>query len=260
MRLGQPICKRRRFRRGVISALLARGVPLIARLALLPVFPIPDPAVHDEASYLLAADTFAHGRLTNPPPPIPEPFETMHVLVRPTYMSKYPPGQGLFLALGQVIVANPIWGVWISRPLAAACTCWKLFAFVSARWALLGGVIMAIHPQMLEWGQRYWGGSVAVIGGALLLGGIGRLLRQINPAAAVATAIGILIIANTRPFEGLIITLLLSIGALAWLLRRGVRVPTIVSQIIAPASLVLLPGILWMGYYNYRVTGHPLRL
>lgn len=220
---------------------------------------IPQPYVHDEFSYLLAADTFAHGRLANPTPPAWEHFESMHILVRPTYQSKYPPGQGLFMALGQALCGNPIWGVWLSAGLAAAAMCWMLRAFVPPRWALLGAVLTAMHPQMLEWGQRYWGGSVATLGGALLVGGVGRILRRPGASAGFWAAVGVLIVGNTRPYEGLALTLIIGAGLTIFLARRG-RLGATLRQSIVPALLVFIPGAIWMGYYNWHVTGHVLRL
>src|SRR5688572_20384909 len=82
------------------SFLISAAISLLVRF--------PEPAVHDEFSYVLAGDTFARGRLTNPKHPLWEFFETIYVLHDPTYQSKYPPAQGLTLAIGIALFDEPI--------------------------------------------------------------------------------------------------------------------------------------------------------
>ncbi len=87
-------------RKKALVILLAGLAPMAGRLALLPVFPIPVPAVHDEFSYILAAKTFLLGRLANPTLPMWMHFEPFHTLSTPTYSSIFSAGQGLLLAIG----------------------------------------------------------------------------------------------------------------------------------------------------------------
>lgn len=226
------------------------------------VAPWPAPQFHDEFSYLLAGDTFARGRLTNPTQPMWEFFETFQVLSQPSYASKYPPAQGMFLAIGQLLAREPIIGVWISTALACAAIAWMAGAVLPRRWTHVCGILAATHPQVLDWNWSYWGGSVALLGGALLIGATLRLRRRASWKDGVVAGLGISILANSRPLEGAI----LSVMCVAWMISSALAASQIGNcgspvlrrrkrQVISAVVFVLAINLAWMGYYNRRLTG-----
>ncbi len=223
---------------------------------------MPQPAVHDEFAYLLTADTFAHGRLTNPTHPMWEHFVSFHIFHQPTYQAKYPPAQGAAMAVGEVLFGQPIVGVWLSVAAACAAVCWMLYGWLPPRWALLGGVLAALHPGILvTWGQSYWGGAIAMLGGALVFGALPRIIRSQRPVDAIVMGIGLGVLANSRPYEGLVASIPVALVLLAWWIRkRKISIVSALFRVAAPMSAVLLLFVVWMGYYNLRVTQKPLRL
>ena len=232
---------------------------IVIRLCLLWFFPVPCPQVHDEFSYLLAGDTFAHGRLTNPTHPMWVFFDTIHVNQQPTYMSKYPPAQGAMLALGQLL-GHPWIGVLLSGGVMCGAALWMLQGWLPPRWALVGAVLVMFKVALFSyWMNSYYGAFVPAIGGALVAGALPRILHSCRTWHAVIMGIGAVILANSRPYEGAVFCLPVFVLLLVRLWRlRGLSWRLILPRIIVPLCIVGVLGGAFMAYYNWRGTGSAL--
>lgn len=251
---------RRVAERRVLSVLLVGVLAIAARVAILPLKPVPQPGINDEFSFLLASDTFAHGRLANPPHSMWAHFENLHVLQQPAYASMYPPAQGVFLAIGQRVLGHPFAGVCLVVALFCATTCWMLQGWTSPCLALLGGLLSIIHFGMFSyWANSYWGGATAAFGGALLFGALPRIGLTQSRLATIVLGIGTAILANSRPYEGMVISIPVAIWLLIWICRQKGRArQRALGRVVLPLLAVLLVAGLTNGYYFWRVTGHPL--
>lgn len=237
------------------AILVSALVPIALRLALFPVIAVPTPKVADEFGHLLAADTFASGRLVNPPHPLWQHFETLYVLQQPHYSSIYAIGQGLVLAAAKRLTGNPWWGVCVSIGLLCGALCWMLQGWLPASLALTGALLAACRIAIASyWMNTYWGGAIAAIGGALVLGALPRALQRKKLSDVIVLCVGLTILSQSRPFEGF----LLSVPVVAWIAvrwftakqseERKLALRLILSMAIA--GIAIAAGT---GYYNYRV-------
>ncbi len=247
---------RRIARRKTLSVFIVGVLVLLLRTAFIPVLGIPQPRSHDEFSYLLAGDTFAHGRITNPGHPMWVHFETFHVIQHPTYMSMYPPGEGLVLAAGELL-GNPWIGQLLLTALMCSAICWMLQAWVPPAWALAGGLLAVARLGLLSyWMNGFWCAALPALAGALLVGSLPRMTKSGGVLSGLTMGLGIIILANSRPYEGFLLTLLVGASLTAWMItRKRPLIPRMPA--FAALAVVLVAGMGFTGYYYFRVTGNP---
>jgi len=245
-------------RRRALSCFVVGGSVIAVRVALIPVLGVPQPRFHDEFSFLLAADTFAHGRITNPTHPMWMHFESFHIIWQPTYMSMYPPGGGLLLAAGQLL-GQPWIGQLIAAGFMVSAICWMLQGWLPPPWALLGATLAALRLAVLSyWVNSYFCGSLIAAAGALVLGALPRIWRHSRLRDIIAMGLGLAILANTRPYEGLIYSLPFAGALLFWAAtQKRFSRSTVILHVMLPLFLILGMTGFATSYYYWRVTGNP---
>ena len=245
---------------------LAVAIPGIAmvllRLVMLPLVPIPLPFLPDDFSFLLASDTFASGRLTNPTPPMWVHFESIHITMNPTYISMYFPAQGLAMAAGKVIFGHPWFGILLSGALFCSALCWMLQAWLPPAWALLGAMLAVVRLGLFSyWINTYAGGGmIAALGGALILGAFPRYMRTPRVREGTLLAMGIVLLLLSRPYEGMLLCMPLAVVFVRWFIRKSDSVRQLALRSAALPILLLVAAGSWLAYYDYRAFGDPLTL
>jgi hypothetical protein len=245
--------------RPLLCGFLVALLPLAVRFALLPWVPPPAPAIQEEFSNLLEADTFAHGRLANPPHPMSVFFDDVQIVQYPEYVSARLPGTAVFLWVGQVLLGHPWFGVCVAVAAMCAAFYWMLLGWTRPLWALIATILFALRFGIFSyWMNSYWPGSPAALGGALVLGATPRLYRRPTILMPFVYAIGSVILVLNRPAEGILFIAPTAVAIpIAWFRgRRPIRFGEIAKAVvpIAGVAALSLAGLLW---YNSATTGCP---
>ncbi len=208
----------------------------------------------DESAYVYQADTFAAGRLWNPPPADPLLFQQFHLLIKDGLMlSAYPPGWAAtllpFSVLGITRLTNPLLTVAVGVALDGACR--QLDLGVAIRKPVLALVLLT--PFTLFLGGSLFPQTLAC---ALVASVVwAQLADETRPRSWRKLLIGALfgVLLLSRPDVFAVVVTVYAIDRL-WARRSG----AIADGLWVVAGL--LPFAIGLGAYNAAITGNPLQL
>jgi len=224
----------------------------------------PEPYMHDDFGNLLVASTLLEGRFSNPVPAAWQSLETFHVILQPTYASKYPIGLGAMMALGKLGFGTCAAGLWLCAGLASWSIAWMVAGHLPRRWAAFAGLFAATHPYWQNgWSQEYTNGWLSVAGVSMVLGGLLRVRRiargdhsHMQRASSAIAMIGLGCALNlfSRPFEGGVVCGLLGLLCIpTWISRQLYLVRSFWSSAVG-GTMILVAGIVVQLCLNQAIT------
>jgi len=92
-----------------------------------------------------------------------------------------------------------------------------------------------------------------------VLGALPRIVRGARPRDALLLGLGIALLVNSRPYEGFLFCIPVACWFLWWLAgkaKSGVPMRARLRNVLLPLATVMALTIAFMGYYNWRLTGH----
>lgn len=211
------------------------------------------PTTADEIAQLWHARILAHGRLMLPPDPNPEFFSVDNVIDRGAWLSQFPIGGPIVLAVGYVVRLP-----WLINPLLGALTAAALYHFARVAFGELQGraiaALFVFTPMALLMSASYMNHVpvlfLAVVALAALVEWERANSRKRSAlwAAAIGGALGVM--ATIRPLDAVVVSLSIGLFQLSVLRRAPRRWGDLAVQ-AGVGALAVVP----LFYANWATTG-----
>ena len=214
---------------------------------------VGEPVVyHDEASYLLQAETFAAGRLTaDGLPDAPQLLDQMHVVSDEVRFSRYFPGTAIWLAPWAAI-GLPRLGQVVAHVVASLLVALTGREIGSRRAGLIAGLAFGLSPGLTVFSSHLLAHHPTLIGLTLFLWQLFVALRTGHLRSFAIAAIGLSAAMICRPMTAAGFALPFGVVLLRHAVHRGQWQP------LAAMAAPIVAGLGLLGLHDVSTTGELL--